>query len=395
MDTAILELGRSQYRSAMGLDDVERDKDGFILLRPTADHVDEKVESLTTSIDNLEEKLQALRKSKSQLEEYQKTDEYKADKKKSKGKKKKKQRETLLNMVFNNADEVAAAAEEDEAEKDPKKKPAKKKVSDTTLETTYGKRFSTVVSMLYDSIQDFDQIAAEIREELDSTQGRTKGMYRSSQMSNLISATSKKFDAVRELGGIAKTISDLEYKEKKDKKVEEGSDTSKAISSLAAKYLRGGYDPDSDSKKSGKKKDKEKAKGNFAKSAKAMGYDPDDDDDEDDTPKKARRNEHDIALAKEFAKALEGRTDEISFTPYERHLDIEGKYSFVITCDPLDPEHTWNFMAVDKNGHEIEGFKKDYKELMPKRKDVRLRFDITKKKAVDLNSSKSYKLLFT
>lgn len=395
MDTAILELGRSQYRSAMGLDDVERDKDGFILLRPTADHVDEKVESLTTSIDTLEEKLQALRKSKTQLEEYQQTDAYKADKKKNKGKKKKKQRETLLNMVFNNADEVAAAAEEDEAEKDPKRKPTKKKVSDTTLETTYGKRFSTVVSMLYDSIQDFEQIATEIREELDSTQGRTKGMYRSSQMSNLISATSKKFDAVRELGGIAKTISDLEYKEKKDKKTEEGSDTSKAISSLAAKYLRGGYDPDSDGKKSGKKKDKEKAKGNFAKSAKAMGYDPDDDDDEDDTPKKTNRNEHDIALAKEFAKALEGRTNEISFTPYERHLDIEGKYSFVITCDPLDPEHTWNFMAVDKNGHEIEGFKKDYKELMPKRKDVRLRFDITKKKAVDLNSSKSYKLLFT
>ena len=45
---------------AIGADDVERDDDGFIVLRPSADHVDQKVETLTTSIDSLEERLQAL-----------------------------------------------------------------------------------------------------------------------------------------------------------------------------------------------------------------------------------------------------------------------------------------------------------------------------------------------
>lgn len=400
MDKAILDLGHSQYMRAVGADDAERDSDGFILLRPSAEHVDQRVESLTTNIDSLEERLQALRKSKAAMEDYQKTDAYKRDKKKKgKGKgKKKKERETLLNMVFNNADQVAAA-EEEESEKEEKasgetkKRSGKKKVSDTTLDTTYGKRFSTVVSMLYDSIQDFEQIAAEIREELDSAQGRSKGMYRSSQMSNLIAATSKKFDATKELGSIAKTISDLEYKEKKDKKAEEGSDTNRAISNLAAKYLRGSYESDED-RKGKKKREKEKAKGNFAKSAKNMGYDPDDDEDAEikrDPEKKAR----DQALAKEFAKALEKRSDDFGFTPYERHLDIEGTYTFVITCDPLDPEHTWEFMALDKKGREIEGFAKEYKELMPKKKATRMRFDVAKRKAVDLNSSKTYKLLFT
>ena len=32
----------------------------------------------------------------------------------------------------------------------------------------------------------------------------------------------------------------------------------------------------------------------------------------------------DQELAKEFAKALEGRSDAFTFTPYEKHLDIEG-----------------------------------------------------------------------
>lgn len=402
MDQAILDLGHSQYMRAIGADDVERDDDGFIVLRPSADHVDQTVETLTTSIDSLEERLQALRTSRAAMESYQKTDAYREDKKKSGKKKgkKKKERATLLNMVFNNADQVAAAEEEEAAEQEEKsadsskRKGGKKKPADTTLETTYGKRFSTVVSMLYDSIQDFDQIAAEIREELDSTQGRTKGMYRSSQMSNLIAATSKKFDATKELGSIAKVISDLEYKEKKDKKTEEGSDTSKAISNLAAKYLRGSYDPDE--KKGGKKKKetgKERKKGNFSRSAKAMGYDPDDDD--DDISSDSKRKVKDQELAKEFAKALEGRSDAFTFTPYEKHLDIEGTYSFVIVCDPLDPEHTWEFMAVDEKGNAIENFHKEYKDLMPKKKATRMRFDIGKRKATDANSSKTYKLLFT
>lgn len=393
MDKAILDLGHSQYMSMIGMDDAERDDEGFILLRPSAARVDERVESLTTNIDSLEAKLQALRQSKKAMEDYKKTDAYKEDKKKNKGKKKKKERENLLNMVFNNADQVNESDDDDESVHDPKKKGSRKKVSDTTLDTTYGKRFSTVVSMLYDSIQDFDKIATEIRGELDSTQGRAKGMYRSSQMSNLIAATSKKFDAVKELGTIAKTVSDLEYKKAKDKKAEEGTDSSKAISNLAAKYLRGGFDSTSDGKKNKKKAAKEKAKGNFSKTAKSMGYDPDDDEDAEikrDPQKKSR----DQALAKEFAKALEGRAGDFNFTAYERHLDMEGKYTLVIACDPLDPEHTWDFMAIDKKGHVIDEFKKEYKDLMPRKKATRMRFDVAKKKAVDLNSSKTYKLVF-
>ena len=396
MDKDMLDVGHAQYLQALGYDDVERDADGFIILRPTADTVDERVETLTTNIDTLEEKLKALRKSKSEAVAYQKTDEYKADKKKSKGKKKKKERERLINMVFNNADQQNAELEAEEEEKAKTaekegKKPSKKKSADTTLDTTFGKRFSPVVSMLYDSIQDFDQIAEEIRTELDSTQGRTKGMYRSSQMSNLLSAKKNKFDAIKYLGDLSKSISDLEMKKEKEKKAEEGSDNTKALSNLAAKYLRGSYDADTEKKK---KKGKSDKRSSFEKTAKSMGYDPDDDD-EPKRKKDLGRDEKDQALAKEFAKALEGRSDEFSFTPYEKHLDMEGKYTFVVVCDPLDPEHTWDFMAIDpKSGKELNGFRKEYKDLMPRKKSCRMRFDINKKKATDMNSSRTYKMIF-
>lgn len=397
MDQAVYDLGRDQYRRMVGYDDMPRDKDGFVVLKPTADRVDRKVESLTTNIDDLEAKLKAFREEKQAAEKYKKTPEYKESKKKSKGNKKaKKARTTLLEMVFNNADAVMETdddGENEEGYRDTKKKGAKK--TGNTLDTTYGKRFSPVVSMLHDTITDFDKIAAEIEEELQSSRGQTRNMYRSNQISNLISAKNSKLSAVKELGSIAKTVSDLEYKKDKDKKAEEGADTAKAISSLGAKYLRGAFDMD-DNKggKSKKGKNKEKTEGNFKRSARSL-----DDDDDDMSVKRggdSKGTPDDVELAKEFAKALTGRSDKMSFTPHERFIAMEGKYSFIVTVDPTDPENTWQFVAVDpKSGKKIDGFKKDYKELMPRKKDCRMRFDIAKKKCTDLNSSRTYKLVFT
>ncbi|MCM1231733.1 MAG: hypothetical protein NC489_16570 [Ruminococcus flavefaciens] len=403
MDQSIYDLGRAQYRDAIGISDMDRDADGFLVLRPTAQHVDKRVASLTTDIDTLEEKLRQFRDEKAKAVKYQKTEEYRESKKKDKDKKAKKARNTLLEMVFNNADAVNAEAEteeeDDENYRDSKKKGPKK----TTLDTTYGKRFAPVVSMLYDTISDFDRIAREIDEELRSSRGQTRGMYRSSQIGNYITAKNSRLSAVKELGSIAKTVSDLEYKRDKDKKAAEGSDTTKAITSLGAKYLRGSFgimdEVTSDSGKKGKGKDKGKGKkksgSNFSKSSKDMGYDPDDDD-EEDSVRRAKNTASDSDLARELASTVLKRKGDLSFSPHERHLSVEGKYIFVVAVDPTDPEHTWKFLAVDpKTGKEIKGFKDEYKELFPKKKNVRLRFDVNKKKATDQNTSKTYKLVFT
>ena len=67
----------------------------------------------------------------------------------------------------------------------------------------------------------------------------------------------------------------------------------------------------------------------------------------------------------------------------------------MIACDPMDPEGTYTFLAVDpKTGKELKGFKSEHKDLYPKKKQVRLKFDLTKKQAQDLNSGRRYKLYF-
>lgn len=391
-DQDVLDLGYERYGQMTGLADMERDSDGFIILKPTANRVDKRKSDLTTDISNLEAKLKQFKQERNQLSQYQQTDEYKKSKKSMSKKKIKKKKESLLEMVFNNADKVAAEAEEnadneDEEDgisyRDSKKAKAKarKANKDTTLDTTYGKRFSPMVSMLYDTITEFDKIANDIEDELAQARNSSRSMYRSSQISNLLAAKKSKMDAITKLTDIAKTVSDFEYKKEKDRQATEGSDSSKAISNLAAKYLRGSYDMDDKSKKA---KDKSKKK-------KSKDWD-DDDDDVDDSIKKQRESDN-RALAEEFAKTLGKHKGDIKLTPHELYAKMEGKYTIQVLVDPFD-ESDWKFVAVStKTGKIMENFKDDYPGLLPRKRDTKMIFDIAKLKCTDKVSARSYKLI--
>lgn len=398
MNNDVFNLGVSQYEHTFGLDEMDRDSDGFIILKPTAKRVDEQKSALTTNISDLEAKLKKFKAEKSKIDRIQKSDEYKESKKRMSKKKAKKKRNSLLEMVFNNADGANSDAETDEDEdsdesdgtyRDSRKTRAKSnKKTETTLDTTYGKRFSPVVSMLHDTIVEFDNIAATIEYELNSTHGQSKSMYRSAQIGNLISAKNSKLSAVKELAAVAKTVSDLEYKKEKDKKATEGADTSKALSMLGAKYLRGSDmfdDKKSSKKKKGDKKSDSKSK---------RRNDDDDDEDEEDITVKKQREDDQRALAVEFAKTLSYKKGDIKLTPHERFAYMEGKYTIIVVCEPDDPDNTYKFIAVDKNGREIKDFKDDYPGLLPRRKNCRMRFDLSRNKVTDLNSSRTYKLIY-
>ena len=134
---------------------------------------------------------------------------------------------------------------------------------------------------------------------------------------------------------------------------------------------------DTEEKKSGKKKD----------------YDDDDDDFGSIKKLKDVDSADDKELAVAFTKALEKNKDKINFTPAERYVNIDGKYSVVITADPLDVENSAKFIAVDKKGKEIKDFKKDYPGLLPRMKGTRMKYDLNRMKATDLNSGRSYKLI--
>ena len=403
MRVEVLDSGRSEFQYASGLSDLRRDKNGFARLTPTAKRIDDQVSDLTTDISSLEDKLRKYREQKAKAEKFQQTDEYKKSKKNGKKKKQKKEKTMLLSMVFNNADHIAEEELADQEESDnenyrdlKKSKSGKKKsdLSETTLDTTYGKRFSPVVSMIYDSINNFDRIAKDIEEELQTPQLRAKTMYRSTQISNMITAQNSRLSAVRQLADVATTISNLEYKKEKDKKSEEGSDTSKAISSLGAKYLRGGLDTMEERKSGGKKKKDKNTSKKFA--AYADNNDSDEADEDYGSIRESKRDTSDEAddreLASELAKAL-GKHKDIKFTAHERYASLDGSYTIMVTCDPLDPEDTAKFVAVDKKGKIIPNFKDDYPGLLPKRKNCRFVFDINRKRVQDKNSGRTYKLM--
>ena len=395
-----LDYSTSQYNKIIGLDEMEeyRDKDGFIRLQYSAETTDKQIDDLTTNIATIEEKLKAYKKEKAEKEKYRKSDDYKESKKLMSKKKRKKSKSSLLEMVFNNADQEQEELEENMEEdggtltdKKPRKKP-----SSTTLNNTYGKRFSPVVGMLHDTIMEFDDIAAEIEQDLKDYRSSSRTMYRSSQISNLISAKNSKLSAVKELTSVAKTVSDLEYKKEKDKKDSQQGDVSREISTLGAKFLRGSFDIyDNRNKKKGKGKDEKKK-------MKASIFSPgnmDDDDDDDSSIKHANRSninkeESDHELAVEFTKALERNKDKITFTPAERYVSMEGKYNVVVIADALDLENTWRFAAIDnKSGKEIHGFKDEYPGLLPRKKKCRMKFDLSRMKCTDLNSARTYKLV--
>lgn len=419
IDIDILEMGKERYREASGLNDMDRDKDGFIILKPTASHTDQKKAALTADISTLEAKLQKYKEEKQKVTAYQKTEDYRDSKKSQSKKKLKKKKENLLNMVFNNADHLmdTESDEEDDIDeddedgtyKDSRKSKAKaRKANATTLDTTYGKRFAPVVSMLQDTIFEFDKIAADIEADLNNSRNNAKTMYRSSQIGNMISAKNSKLSAVKELGSIAKVISDLEYKKEKDKKETEGSDSSKAVANMAAKILRGGYDDyDSGSSSCGKKgkkgkKDKDGKGGKGIATVRGISRSMLDEEDDDDSPygkierQKSRSTMNEVdqkVLAGEFAKTLMENKDKIKLTPWERNVQLEGTYSVQVLCDPLDPTNDWKFVAVStKNGKILNS--DEYKEILPKKKKTRMRFDLNKARATDANSNRTYKLMF-
>lgn len=402
MDQKVYELGRNQYRAAAGLDDMPRDKDGFIVLKPTASRVDKQVARMTTSIDDLESKLDMLRKKKAAAEKYQKTEEYKESKKEESKKKKKKRRNALMASVFNSAEmsEPDPDAEADEANYHDIKgsKKGQKGRPKTTLETQYGKRYAPLVSMLYESIDRFDQIAKDIDEELKSPKGQVRNMYRSTQIGNLLSAEDKKVKLINDITKIADKVTDIEYRERKESKEKDSGDDSKMISHLGARFLKGMLDDDDDDDRKGKKKKKRSAS-NFDRSSKKKKDDSDDlDDDDEETVKKKKKSsdaDDDESLSKALADELINRKKDLGFTEYEKNLDLEGKFNVVVAVDPLDLDD-WKFMAVDKNGKELKGDIKDRaRKLLPKRSNTKMRIDINKKKAYDARSGRNYRLVFT
>lgn len=415
IDKTVLDMAKAQYRKMAKEkvydDEYDRDEEGFIILKPTSNHVEEQQKTLTTSIDQLQSKLNKYMTEKKHYDDIASSDDFKKESKKKK-KKNKKAKASLLASIFNNADAIANVDDEDidEDDEDAKssdsgkksKKPSKPK---DTLDSTYGMRFAPIVSYLQDAISEFDELADDIQAEL-KTKGTSRGVYRSSQMANLISAKNSKLSAVKELTTVARLVSDLELKKAKEAN-DKSTSTETMVAKFGSKFLSGSFDDLDDFGVSIKKKKKNKGdSGSSGKSAKKHKYDfmsmteeereefDDEDYSESNKKKDKGRVPEQKELAKMFAEKMIGRKDEFHFTPQEKHIAMEGKYEVVVVVeDILNPSKSWKFTAVDKKGREIDGFRKDYKELLPNKKTARMTFDMAKMKAINRATNLKYRIL--
>lgn len=409
-------LAKREYkRASKGSSELDREKDpeldydknGFIVLQHVSELPTKTDTDLVTDLSALEKRLDMYREKNEASHEKEKYSE-KTDQESNPFSKPpkigKKSRKKLLKSIFNNADKIEAA---ENAEKDELEEPEVKK---DTLDTTYGLRYAPMVSMIHGIINEYDQLADDISNDL-ANRPNMKTMYRSSQIANLISVKNSKLSAIKELTSIAKQITDLEYKKDKDSKVGE-QDEDKAILTLTARYLRGSLDDDNDVSSGPSKKSSKKGK-----KSKKSSSDSDDRIDSSDAfqssgkkPKEVRGyvstskvakmaedledeiNTDDSALANALGKALLKHKDELEFTPYEKHINIEGKYTLAVLADADKPSSNWKFIAIDNNGKEIKGFKDKYGDLVPKKSDCRMSFNVSKMRVVDKNTSITYKL---
>ena len=177
----------------------------------------------------------------------------------------------------------------------------------------------------------------------------------------------------------------------------EGSNSNKAVASIAAKYLSGSLD---ELESSGGKKKKKDKKGK--RTPLGINRVVTDDDDEEYGSISKNGKDHDEgplddagkrALSKEFAASLVKHKNDIKFTPWEKNIGIEGTYNVIVVVDPTDLD-SWRFAAIDaKSGKEISDFKDKYKDLLPKKKKCRMSIDLSKMRALDRASAKTYKLV--
>lgn len=409
-------LAKREYkRASKGSSELDREKDpeldydknGFIVLQHVSELPTKTDTDLVTDLSALEKRLDMYREKNEANHEKEKSSSNNDPENNPFSKPPKigkKSRKKLLKSIFNNADKIEAA---ENAEKDELEEPEVKK---DTLDTTYGLRYAPMVSMIHGIINEYDQLADDISNDL-ANRPNMKTMYRSSQIANLISVKNSKLSAIKELTSIAKQITDLEYKKDKDSKVGE-QDEDKAILTLTARYLRGSLDDDNDVSSSPSKKSSKKGK-----KSKKSSSDSDDRIDSSDafqssgkkskevrgyvsTSKVAKMAEDledetdtdDSALANALGKALLKHKDELEFTPYEKHINIEGKYTLAVLADADKPSSNWKFIAIDNNGKEIKGFKDKYGDLVPKKSDCRMSFNVSKMRVVDKNTSITYKL---
>lgn len=324
---------------------------------------EEAVESL--NLDSLEAKLSMIAKEKQKAEKIVEKAKKQEDglKFKKAKKKKKKEQEQKIRLMFSATPDTVEEGDEGEAatKLEVVKNKLVKDTAGTILDSNIGKRFAPLYKMQIEDYERINFILKDLEDDLKTSP--SKNMYRSSQTSNLLTALGQKRTLLKDMTDMAKTVSDLELKyakEERSTKEASGNDDQLAAR-IGSSIVRGLYDDVFEETIKKKKKSKKK-----------NDEDDDDDDEIDFDSKKDASN----FLAKRIAK-------EVIFSDYEKNIDIEGEYNICVLADKDEPEKEWKFIITDEDGERRKDWEKERPELLPNKKNSKMKFKLDKMKAYD------------
>jgi len=351
-----------------------RGYNGFIKVNLNSKTVNFLNNNVDDKIEEKQRELEYLKKQRKEIEEIQKTLKEKEEKNLSKKekKKRKKDKKKLKNLPESSRILLGAIEEyKDKFHKDKKDKDSKfdgvtskskdgksnkdddddDKKREEKDKKIFEKKFEEPLTLMRQTIIDVDKTLQDIDKLIEETK-ESRARNRAIMLKDLFSTKSALFNNrsmnARAMGDLQKIRIELELK--KQKESGESNEKNKNIALITRAFPQlmnnSGKNKFSDSdKKDNDKKDKKK--------------------------KKYREDNDEERFLNRASKLI--RDEDIELSPHEASIEMEGKYKIAIKKSFKTGD--WQFVALDNHGSEIRNFKDKYPGLLPKRKNVDLRFD--------------------
>jgi len=358
-------------------------------------------ESMEDKIEQKRKELEELRKKYSQLEDIKEKGLSKKEKKKLKKEKKKKKKEKKRLKKLPESTKLLYGAIEEYQEKFHKDKKKKKydigfeglsvkektkrdsKLSEEEVEKRkeekeskeFEKRFEEPLALIRENLIDMTETLVELNDMIKETKesrARNKHVMLKDLLTTKVNLFNARASSARSMADIQRARVDLELKRVKEKGAT-GDERTKNIALmnklfpqlLASGALDKGIGKSKNDDDDDYKKDKKKKK------------------------KKVKNRDSEENFEKRVTKLI--KEGEIELSPHELAIDMEGKYKVAIMKSFKTGD--WAVVATDLNGKIIRDFKERYPGLLPKKKDLDLRWDDEKDIAKDRKTDRIFPVI--
>jgi hypothetical protein len=358
----------------------KRSSSGYIKVSLSAWGASMLNQNMENKIEQKRRELEDLRKKHSTLEEIEERGLSKKEKKKLKKDKEKRKKEKKKLKRMPESTRLLHGAIEEYKDKYHKKKDKDKgkfsgisskekggrktelseeeieKRKDEKEQKEFEKKFEEPLALIRENLIDMSETLVDINDmvkETKESRSRSKHIMLKDLISAKVSLFSARATSARSMADIQRTRIDLELKKVKEKGT--GGDEKTKNIAMMNKFFPQLLASGAFNSKGGKSKD------------------DDDDDNKKDKKKKNKlknRGEEE-SFEKRVSKLV--KNGDIEMTPHELSIDMEGKYKVAIMKSFKTDE--CQVIAIDNNGKIIRDFKDKYPGLLPKKKDLDLKFD--------------------